>query len=171
MGALESIYRTPVGRGLARKAGLADPPKLRRGRVLPAGPVALGELEGGGVVAEALASLGVGVIEPLVDAPETRTTDESGGEQPPAYAERIGALVIDATGVRTISELEGLRALLRPAMKGLERSGRVVIVASDASAVEGLEAKAVAQALDGINRTVGKELRGGSTSNLLRLRA
>jgi len=50
MGALETIYRTPVGRGLARRTGLADPPVLRRGRVLLFGPVALGELADGGVV-------------------------------------------------------------------------------------------------------------------------
>ncbi|MCC6497356.1 MAG: 3-oxoacyl-ACP reductase, partial [Propionibacteriaceae bacterium] len=94
--------------------------------------------------------------EPLLD---------DGADTPPAYPERIGAILIDARGLVTIEGLEHLRAVLRPAVKALVGSGRVVIVA-DAEA-SGPEAGAVRQALDGINRTVGKELRGGATSNLL----
>ena len=56
---------------------------------------------------------------------------------------------------------------LRPAIKALGRSGRVIIVARDAGAVDGPRGRAVRQALDGINRTVGKELRGGATRNLV----
>lgn len=165
---LEQAFRSPAGRAVARRAGLADPPRLRRGRVLPDGPVALAALPGGGLVAETLADLAVPLTtDPLLDLPEHRTKDEKGRDQPPAYASRLGALVIDATGVRAIAELELLRQVLRPAMRGLERSGRVIIVATDAAAVDGLEAKAVAQALDGLNRTVAKELRGGATSNLV----
>ncbi|HIW29933.1 MAG TPA: 3-oxoacyl-ACP reductase [Candidatus Luteococcus avicola] len=166
---LETIYHTAPGHALAKKAGLADPPKLRRGREMPGGPVALGVVADGVRVAEALADLAIATTEPLLDVADQRSTNADGRVQAPAYHARLGALVIDATGVRTIAQLEGLRAMLRPAMKGLARSGRVVLVADAADAVEGLEAKAVAQAIDGINRTVGKELRGGSTSNLLRL--
>ena len=118
-------------------------------------------------------------VVPLTDANrrqlrtayEARTKDEKGRDVPPRYPVRPGAVVVDATGVREIPQLEGLRQVLRPAMRSLEGSGRVIILASDASAVEGLEAKAVAQGIDGINRTVAKELRGGSTSNLVFVRA
>nr|WP_231980008.1 SDR family NAD(P)-dependent oxidoreductase [Tessaracoccus coleopterorum] len=55
-------------------------------------------------------------------------------------------------------------------MRSLETSGRIILLASDALAVDGLEAKAVAQAIDGVNRTVGKELRDGCTSNLVFVR-
>ncbi len=164
---LETIYNTAPGRALARKAGLADPPKLRRGRHLPAGPVALAPLDDAGPVAEALTLLGVESIDPVRDLPENRTQDEKGRDVPPSYPARPGALVVDATGLRRIDQLEQLRQVLRPAVKQLERSGRIIIVATDAGDVEGLEAKAVAQGIDGINRTVGKELRGGSTSNLV----
>lgn len=168
---LEALYRSPVGRAVAPKVGLAEPPVLRRGRTLPTGPVVLASLEGAMLAGETLEGLGVSSIEPLLDLPENRTKDASGRPQPPAYSGRVGALVIDATRVRTIAQLEQLRQVLRPVVKGLERSGRIIIVATDASAVEGLEAKAVAQAIDGINRTVGKELRAGSTSNLVFVKA
>lgn len=170
MSILENIYNSPLGKNLARRAGLTDPPKLRRGRVLPTGPVVLGEMTGGGVVKETLSLLGINPGTPMLDLPENRTKDEKGRDQAPRYAAQPGALVVDATGVRTIAELEHLRQMLRPMMRGLEKSGRIVIVATDATEVEGLEAKAVAQSFDGINRTVGKELRGGSTSNLIFLR-
>lgn len=164
---LETLYNTGPGRAVARRAGLSDPPKLRRGRQLPTGRIALATLPGGGVGAETLRLLGIEPVEALVDVAANRSTDDRGRGVPPAYDPRPGALVVDATGVREIAQLEALRQVLRPAMRGLERSGRIIILATDASAVEGLEAKAVAQGLDGINRTVGKELRGGSTSNLL----
>ncbi len=170
MDLLETLYSTPAGKAIARKAGLSDPPVLRRGRVMPAGPVVLAELGRAGVVRETLGLLGVEPAEPLLDVPDARTKDEKGREQPPRYPEKPGAVIIDATGARRITELEGLRQVLRPIMRGLESSGRVIIVATDASAVDGLEAKAVAQGIDGINRTVGKELRGGATSNLVYLR-
>ncbi len=167
---LETLYNTGPGRAVARQAGLKDPPKLRRGQDMPAGSVALAALPGGIVGAKALALLGIDTTEALVDVAENRSRDERGRDVPPAYSPRRGALVVDATGLREISQLELIRQVLRPAMKGLERSGRIIILATDASTVKGLEAHAVAQAIDGINRTIGKELRGGSTSNLLYLK-
>ncbi|MBK7822691.1 MAG: 3-oxoacyl-ACP reductase [Tessaracoccus sp.] len=171
MDILETIYGTPAGKFLARKAGLADPPRLRRGRVLPAGPIVLGELDGGGIARETFALLGVTPAAPLLDTADARTKDDKGRDVPPRYPSKPGVVVVDATGVRRIVELEGIRQLLRPVMRQLESSGRVIILAADASAVEGLEAKAVAQGIDGINRTVAKELRGGATSNLVFVRA
>ncbi|MBB1508547.1 3-oxoacyl-ACP reductase [Tessaracoccus sp. MC1756] len=170
MDVLEMIYGTPAGKFVAGKLGVSEPPTLRRGRTMPTGEVLLGELDGGGIARETLALLGVTPGEPLLDVTDNRTTDEKGRAQAPRYPQRPGALVVDATGLREITQLEGLRQLLRPVMRGLEPSGRVILLATDASEVEGLEAKTVAQAIDGINRTVGKELRGGATSNLVFLR-
>ncbi len=167
MNALEMIYGTPAGKFVAKKMGLSEPPKLRRGRTMPTGPVVLGELDGGGIARETLSLLGITPGQPLLDVADNRTKDEKGRAQPPRYQQKPGAIVIDATGVREITQLEGIRQLLRPIMRGLEPSGRVILLATDASEVEGLEAKAVAQGIDGINRTVGKELRAGSTSNLV----
>ena len=171
MNALEMIYNTPAGRMLARRLGLADAPKLRRGRVLPTGPVVLGELAGAGRVRQTLAALGIHAIDPILDTPESRVADEKGRQVPARYQTRPGAVIVDATAVRESEQLEAVRQVLRPAMRGLEGSGRVIIIATDARDVEGWQAKAVAQGLDGINRTVGKELRAGSTANLIFVRA
>lgn len=78
MSLLEKLYATPLGKQVAARAGLAEPPTLRRGRVLPIGPVVLAELSGGGIGAEALALAGVHPVAPVLDVPEARTKDDRG---------------------------------------------------------------------------------------------
>ncbi len=156
MSALETLYRTPVGKGIARKAGLADPPRLRRGRTWPDGAIVTAALADSTLVTETLALLRRPVEAPIVDTP---------ADTPPAYGTRIGALVVDAVGISSLDDLEALRALLRPAVRGVERSGRIVIVAAEPAG--DWERQAIAQSLDGITRTVAKELRGGATANLV----
>jgi len=158
-GFLERAFTSTPGKAVAGRLGLAEPPRLRRGRELPHGPVVLASLAGSDLAQRSLALLGIATDSPVLDA----TADDTA----PAYPDKIGALVIDARGLVTFDGLEQLRAVLRPAMKAVEASGRVVLIA-DATAV-GLEASAVHQAIDGINRTVGKELRGGATTNLIRV--
>ncbi|WP_084126487.1 3-oxoacyl-ACP reductase [Demequina sp. NBRC 110054] len=156
MSALEAAYYSPVGRKVAAKAGLAEPPVLRRGRAYPSGAIVLAELGPSRLGRETLAVLGRPYEAPVID---------SGDGDAPGYGDRIGALVVDATDLETLGELEGLRAVLRPALRGLERAGRIIILARPAAG--GWEQRAVARALDGIDRTVGKELRRGATSNLI----
>lgn len=156
-GLLERAFTSTPGKAVAGRLGLAEPPRLRRGRELPRGPVVLAALAGSDLAERSLALLGITTDSPVLDA----TADDPA----PSYSGKIGALVVDARGLVTFDGLEQLRAVLRPAMKALEASGRVVLIA-DATA-DGLEASAVHQAIDGINRTVGKELRDGATTNLV----
>ncbi|GIG54531.1 3-oxoacyl-ACP reductase [Demequina activiva] len=155
MGALEKAFYSPVGKAVSAKAGLKEPPRLRRGRTWPDGPIVLASIGGGDLASRTMRLLGRATEEPVVDE----------GESAPGYGSRIGALVVDATAATRIDQLEELRALLRPAVRAIERSGRIVVLARPAAG--DWEAQAVARALDGINRTVGKELRGGATATLL----
>ncbi|WP_062464676.1 3-oxoacyl-ACP reductase [Demequina soli] len=157
MSALEKAYYSPVGRKVASKAGLHEPPRLRRGREWPQGRIVLAPLGASSLVADALALLGREHDAPVVDS----------GTDAPGYGDRIGALVVDALDVAAVTDLEALRAVLRPAARAVERAGRIVVVARPGGAGGGWEADAVARALDGINRTVGKELRGGATATLV----
>ena len=159
MSTLERLFHSPAGQAVARRAGLAAPTELRRGRTWPGGEIALAELGPSRLGADTLGLVGRPWREPVVDA-----TD---GDDPPAYESPLGALVVDATDLRSIPDLERLRAVLRPAARALEPSGRVVVLARPTEAVDGWEARAVAQALDGLNRSVGKELRHGATATLL----
>jgi len=170
---LSALTSSPVARAVGKQLGLPQPVTLRRGRGLPGGPVVLGVVGpgGSGAVPDALGGLGIGTVEALRDDPAARSTDEDGSGHPPAYQERIGAVVVDASGARTVADLESVRAVLRPALNSLGACGRVVLVGTPAEAVEGPEAGAVQQALEGITRSVGKELRAGATANLVRVAA
>lgn len=152
---LEQLFTSPAGQAVATRLGLPEPEALRRGRELPDGAVAVAALAGSSLAADTLRLLSI----------ETGAALWDDGDEPPRYPATLGALVVDARSVHRLSQLERLRSVLRPAVRSLEPSGRIVML-TDAD-VDGLEAHAVRQALDGINRTVGKELRRGATTNLV----
>ena len=120
---------SPVGKSLATKLGVPPAADLRRGRALQRGAVSLAGLENDGPGRRTLALLGVETIAPVVDTPDARTPGESGRPVPPGYESRLGALVLDLTGMRTVKDLEYVRGVLRPAVRGLERSGRIIFIA------------------------------------------
>ncbi|MGX5658011.1 3-oxoacyl-ACP reductase, partial [Geodermatophilus nigrescens] len=80
---------------------------------------------------------------------------------------RPAAVVLDATGVTGPAQLAAARDLLAPAVRRLRPTGRVVVLA-DPPADTGSPAQAAArQALEGLVRSLAKELRAGSTANLV----
>jgi 3-oxoacyl-[acyl-carrier protein] reductase len=163
----EMFLTSPLGKAVAPKVGLPQPSKLRRGRVLASGPVALASLPGADLVAESLRLIEVQPIDAVRDDPDARVPDDEGRPKPPRYAERPGALLVDATTLTRIEELENLRAWLRPAVRALQASGRIVLVAPDPESADSVEKRAAFQAVDGLNRSLGKELREGVTTNLV----
>lgn len=170
MSILENIFNSGPGRLVSKQAGLKDPPTLRRGNTMPAGEIIISATGSSTLAEDCLRMLGINPNVALHDVPDNRTVDDKDREQPPAYPERPGAIVVDATDLRRLDELEILRQVLRPAMRGLEKSGRVILLGPHPHDAEDLESRAAAEALDGIMRTIGKELRHGSTANLLRVR-
>jgi 3-oxoacyl-[acyl-carrier protein] reductase len=166
---ISGAINSPLGKKAMVAAGFAEATKLRRGEALPSGPLALGVVGESSVVADALAAIGLSAEPALIDVPESRTKDDKGRDQAPAYPAKIGAILVDAAQAATVDQLEQVRAALRPAMRGLEPSGRVIIVGGDPGTAGSVEQAAVRQALDGIMRSVGKELRSGATANLVQL--
>jgi 3-oxoacyl-[acyl-carrier protein] reductase len=79
---------------------------------------------------------------------------------------KVAAAVLDATGVRTIDDLAAVREFLTPAVRRLAPSGRLLLLGPEADPTDA-EAAAVAQAMEGIVRSAGKEVRAGATANLL----
>ncbi len=166
---IAGALNSPLGKKAMAAAGFAEATKLRRGEALPSGPLALGVVGESSAVADALAAVGLSAEPALIDSPDRRTKDDKGRDQAPAYPAKIGAVLVDASQVATVDQLEQVRAVLRPAMRGLEPSGRVIIVAADPATASSVEQAAVRQALDGIMRSVGKELRAGATANLVQV--
>ncbi|MGY1813917.1 3-oxoacyl-ACP reductase [Blastococcus sp. SYSU D00820] len=149
-----------VGATLTKRLGLPRPAVLRRyepGQPLLPGPAVIGSAGEGRLrdtVTAVLKDAGVTVLSPVV---ADGSTD---GEKP-------AAVVLDATGVTTPGQLAAAHDFLAPAIKRLRPSGRVLLLADPPAAADGPAQAAARQALDGLVRSIGKELLNGSTANLL----
>src|SRR6185503_7318117 len=80
---------------------------------------------------------------------------------------RLGGVVVDLTAARDPADLESLRATLAPALKRLGRCARVVVIGRDPARAGSPAQRATRRALEGITRSVAKELRTGATANLV----
>lgn len=165
---LDAIISNPLTQTILTKAGVPAATKLTRGRGLP-DTVALAALNDATLVRETLAGLGITPSDALMDTADTRTEDEKGRFQPAPYPAKVGAVVVDATAVATVADTELLRQALRPAMKGIAASGRLILVGLQPDALTDVEQRAVHTGLDPLMRTLAKELRAGATANLIQV--
>jgi 3-oxoacyl-[acyl-carrier protein] reductase len=148
-----SFVNSPVGSAVASRVGLPRPAVLRRYRagepILP-GPAVVGATgtDGTEALAKVLTAAGVTVLDTLPEG------------------ESVAALVLDARSVVAPEDLARVREFLAPGLRQLAGSGRVLVLgrAADGSDVTVDTAR---QALDGIVRSLAKELRRGGTANLL----
>jgi 3-oxoacyl-[acyl-carrier protein] reductase len=149
-----NLVNSPLGSAVASRVGLPQPQKLRRytsGDPLLPGPAVVASTAG--TTAELTKLLTAAGVEVLDDVP-------SDG--------KVAALVLDARSVATPKDLGALREFLAPGVRALGASGRVLVLgrAPDGTNVV---ADATRQAVEGIIRSLAKELRRGSTANLLRV--
>ena len=154
-GAYAGFVNSAVGTRLATQLGLPRPVRLRRYAAdapLIEGPVLVGGLTDAPVAVRArdlLAGEGVDVVDAVPDG------------------EKIGAAVLDLTAVQDPADLDVVRVVLAPALKALRPSGRVIIVGTDPSSATSVAQAAARRSLEGITRSIGKELRAGATANLV----
>jgi 3-oxoacyl-[acyl-carrier protein] reductase len=82
--------------------------------------------------------------------------------------EQLDAIVFDATALRSASDLKQLYAALHPTLRALDENGRVVVLGRPPEHAKGVEQAATSQALEGIVRSLAKEVGGkGATANLV----
>jgi 3-oxoacyl-[acyl-carrier protein] reductase len=148
-----NLVNSPVGSALAARIGLPRPAVLRRYQagapVLP-GPALVGSTSGK-VPASVLRALTAAGVE---------ITDAS------SESDRVAAVILDARSVATPADLAAVRDVLAPGLRSLAPSGRVLVLAHAADGTN-ITRDATRQALEGIVRSVAKELRRGATANLL----
>jgi 3-oxoacyl-[acyl-carrier protein] reductase len=148
-----NLVNSPVGSAVAARVGLPRPVKLRRysaGDPLLPGPALLGSTVGKPTAAlkKLLTSAGIDVLDTL------------GAE------DRVAGVVLDARTIATPADLGAVREFLSPGVKALDSCGRVVVLGAPPDGAD-VVADATRQALDGIVRSLAKELRRGATANLL----
>ena len=148
-----NLVNSPIGAKVASTIGLPRPVVLRRfkaGDPIVPGPVLVGSTSG------------------KVPAALTKLVTNAGADAAtePQEGARWGALILDARSVATPADLANLRAFLTPQLRSLLPSGRVIVLGRAAGGDE-ITVDASRQALDGIVRSLAKELQRGATANLL----
>ena len=144
-----SFLSTGAGAFIAKQAGLPQPEKLRRykaGEPPLAGPVLLG---GSGRL-----------VEPIRELLSDYTFATEGDS-------KYGALVFDATGIGSISELDGLYKFFQPVIRDLAPSARVVVIGTTPEETSSVDEHIAQRALEGFTRSVAKEIKRGSTAQLV----
>ena len=151
------LVNSGPGSRLAGMLGLPRPVQLRRyatGQPLLAGPALVKGVGGGPLlphIRRILASAAADVIAAEVAS----------------YDCRLGAVVIDVSDARAVDDLESLRAVLAPSLRRLDDCARIVLVGTPPESLTDPAAAATQRALEGIVRSVAKELRAGATANLI----
>jgi 3-oxoacyl-[acyl-carrier protein] reductase len=173
-----NLVNTPVGRVLAKRIGLPAPPRLQRyepGSPPIDGPVLLGGAPGGtlvtstaGVLASIQAETHTALEPSLREAAAAAGLDAKVFNPDAASPEQtFKALVFDATGIVATDQLEHAYAFFHGAIRRIRGSGRIVVLATT-PARAATQREAVAQrALEGLVRSIGKEVKRGATAQLL----
>ena len=151
----QSLINTPVGQLIAKNVGLPNPPALDRwqpGSALVEGIVLLGSADGGRLRTSAADTLAARDVRVSAAATE---------------GQRFKGIVFDASGITTPDRLVELQEFLTPVLRSLSDCGRIVILGTPVDSAK-TDGEAIAQrALEGITRSLGKEVGRGSTVQLV----
>lgn len=154
------FVRGPIGGFIAPKVGLPQPPKLERykkGAPLVDGKVLLGAAPGG-----RLSKALEGVFKGAGSDYETVAPGVA-----PEGDERYKAVIFDATGISDSTQLDELWRFFHPTIKRVKRCGRVIVLGTQPELTSGPREATAQRAIEGFTRAMGKEIRHGSTVNLV----
>jgi 3-oxoacyl-[acyl-carrier protein] reductase len=163
------IVNNPLGRIVSKRVGLPTPTVLERytpGQPVVRGPVLTGGAPGG--------RLGEPIAAVLADADAeaTATVAEPVGAEPlSAQAEgdsqTFKALVFDATGIAESGALRAAWEFFHPTIRRVRACGRVIVLGTPPEACTDPRAATAQRALEGLVRSIGKEVKEGATAQLL----
>ncbi len=130
----------------------------------------------GGRLARPLADVLGAVDAEVAVAPgeDARAAAERAGVRTTAWSEdangdrRFAALVFDASGIQDVEGLRELYSFFHPSIWRLERSGRVIVLATPPEQSDDPMQAVAQRAIEGLVRSAGKEVGGrGGTANLV----
>jgi 3-oxoacyl-[acyl-carrier protein] reductase len=151
----QQLVNTPIGRIVSKQVGLPVPTSLERyepGQPVIDGPVRLGAAEGSRLAAGVRAAL------------------ESAAAAVVPEADDYKALVFDATGISDIEQLATAFEFFSPNIRRVRRSGRVIVLGTPPEDAQDPDQAIAQRALEGLVRSIGKEVRRGATAQLLYVR-
>lgn len=174
----QQLVNSPIGRIVSRQIGLPTPVPLERyelGQPVISGPVLLGVAGGSqlaGAVAAVLASVGADVQTTF--GPEARqaaaAAELSAGIFNPEVAgegDTFKALVFDGSGIADSHRLREAWAFFHPTIRRVRRSGRIIVLGRTPEHCPEPSQAIAQRALEGLTRSMGKEVRKGATAQTL----
>jgi 3-oxoacyl-[acyl-carrier protein] reductase len=171
------LVNTPVGRLVSKQVGLPTPVELERytpGQAVVRGPVLVGGAPGGRLgapLAAVLADADAKVVDAKVaEAPvaDARVADASAGEAASSPdGQTFKALVFDASGITESGMLEEAWAFFHPTIRRIRPSGRVIVLGTPPEDGSSPREATAQRALEGLVRSIGKEVKRGATAQLV----
>ena len=175
----QQLAESPPGRFIVQRLGLPRPAPLRRyepGQAVLAGPVLAGGAAGGRLLSPALGLLrrlgadlhvtGEEHVQEAANAAGAGPRTSVWGPQADGDI-RFGALVFDASGVGRSEELRAAYAFFHPVIRRMRPSGRLIVLGTAPEDCADARAATAQRALEGFVRSAGKEVRQGSTAQLV----
>ncbi len=174
----QQLVNTPIGKIVSKQVGLPAPVKLERyerGEPVVTGPVLFGAAPGArlaGAAAKVLANIDAEVHTPLHDEVRTAAADARLNAQvfnPEAASEdqTFKALVFDASGIADSTQLREAFVFFHPTIRRVRKSGRVLVLGTPPDDAKNPGQATAQRALEGFVRSIGKEVRGGATAQLI----
>jgi len=174
----QQLVNTPIGKLVSKQVGLPAPLSLERyepGQPVVTGPVLLGSATGSrlaGPLATTLAAIDAEVDTPPGDEVRQGAADaglEAGLFNPDTASseDTYKALVFDATGIARADDLNEAWAFFNPTLRRIRRSGRVIVLGTPPESCEDPQEQVAQRALEGLTRSLGKEVRRGATAQLV----
>jgi 3-oxoacyl-[acyl-carrier protein] reductase len=174
----QQLVNTPIGRIVTKQIGLPQPVPLERwepGKPVIEGPVLLGAAPGGaltGHIAKVLKALDAEVSTPVQEEVRRAAADadiEAAIFNPETASEddAFKALVFDATGIADSEQLREAYEFFHATIRRVRRSSRVVVFGTSPEDCKEPREAVAQRALEGLTRSIGKEVRRGSTSQLI----
>jgi 3-oxoacyl-[acyl-carrier protein] reductase len=148
----QQLVNTPVGKLVSKQVGLPAPVKLERyepGQPVIDGPVLLGATARGRLE------------EPV------RAVLDGAGADVVTSADSYKALVFDATGIGDSEALVKAYAFFHESIRKVRTCGRVVVLGTPPEASDSPPEAIAQRALEGLTRSIGKEVRKGATAQLI----
>lgn len=155
-----TFARSGVGIRLTRALGLPSPARLRRHTVGSAviDGVVLVDGYAEALVADRLRQHLTALGVPVSDA----------APNPPGVAS-VAAIIVDLTSMTDPEQLEIFRAIVAPGLRSLAPSGRVIALTRPPQEASSVAMAAARRGVDGMVRSLAKELRGGATANTVEI--
>ncbi len=174
----QQLVNTPIGKIVTKQIGLPVPVALERyepGQLVITGPVLLGAASGAaltGAVANVLAAIEAPTRTPPQDEVRRAAADarlEAGIFNPEVASpeDDFKALVFDASGIGDSAALREAWAFFHPTIRRVRQSGRVLVLGRPPESCRDPQEAVAQRALEGLVRSIAKEVRGGSTAQLV----